>query len=81
MFSSVVVRPVDHAHGPGVVKSGHTVVALRESQADGHYPNQGDHNLCRGGGEAGLQRVDDGHVPAGERAQIMSGVIMTLSKT
>ena len=67
MFSSIVVRPVDHAHGPRVVKSGHTVVALRESQADGHYPNQCNHNLCRGGGEAGLQGVDDGHVP--ERGQ------------
>lgn len=65
MCSSVVVRPVHHAHGSGVVESRHTVVALRESQREGYNPNQGDHNLCRGGGEAGLQWVDDGHVPEG----------------
>lgn len=63
MCSSVIIRPVDHAHCSWVVKFGHAVVALRESQQDCYNPYQGNHNLCRGGGEAGLQRVDDGHVP------------------
>lgn len=63
MFSPIVVRPVHHADRPGVVKSRHAVVALRESQTDCHHPNQGNHHLCRGGGEPWLQWVDDGHVP------------------
>ncbi len=63
MCSSVIIRPVDHAHSSWVVKSRHAVVALRESQQDCHNPYQGNHNLRRGGGEAGLQGVDDGHVP------------------
>lgn len=67
MCSSIIVRPVDQAHRPGVVKSRHAVVALRESQTDGHNPNQSNYNLCRGGGEAGLQGVDDGHVPERRR--------------
>lgn len=63
MGSSVVVGPVHHAHGPGVIESGHAVVALGKGQRDCHSPNQANHHLCRGGGEPRLQGVDDGHVP------------------
>lgn len=63
MLSSIVAGPVHHADGPGVVEYRHAVVALRESQTDGNHPNQANHHLSRGGGEAWLQGVDDGHVP------------------
>lgn len=66
MFSSIVVRPVDHADGSGVVKPRHAVVALRESQWDGYNPNESNHNLGGGGGETWLQWVDDGHVSVEE---------------
>lgn len=63
MGSPIIVGPVDHAHGPGVIKSGHAVVALGKGQRDCHGPNEANYDLCGGGGEARLQGVDDGHVP------------------
>lgn len=64
MFSSIVAGPVHHTDGPGVIKSRHAVVALRESQTDSNHPNQGNYHLCSGGGESWLQGVNDGHIPA-----------------
>lgn len=60
------VRPLHHADGPRRVEPGAGEEALGEGQGAGHRPDDGDHYLCGGGGQPGLQGMNDGHVPIRE---------------
>lgn len=74
-----VLGPVDVAHHPAgeLVRGG--VVVLREGQEQSQHPDHSDYHLGLRGGHALLQRVDDGHVPAGVRGRRYSDAESTTS--
>lgn len=60
-----VFGPVDVAHHPAGVLVCVGVVVLGEGQEQSQHPDHSHHHLGLCGRHALLQRVDDGHVPAG----------------